>query len=169
MRNAIENPVSNAVEKRSMVILRYSVGLLFFWFGFLKYFGSISPAEDIASKTISLITFDLMTPEISMPFLATLECLIGIGIITKKYMKYVIPVLYFQMAGTLLPLVLFPDETWGSPFVPTLLGQYIIKNSVLISAAIILGAVSKGGKLIADPVAAQKGKQIEEQRENTDA
>lgn len=159
--------IRNEVEKRGIAILRYSVGIIFFWFGFLKFFDKVSAAETIAAETISFITFGLVGDSISMPFLAVLECLIGIGILTKKYMQIVIPFLYFQMAGTLLPLILFPDETWQSLFVPTLLGQYIIKNSVLISAAIILGAVSKGGKLIADPVAAQKGKEIQKAREDS--
>jgi len=155
----------NAIEKRGTDILRISVGIVFFWFGFLKFFIDISPAEEIASRTISLITFDLMKPEVSMPFLAVLECLIGIGLLTKKYMEYVIPILYFQMAGTLLPLFVFPNDTWETfPFVPTLLGQYIIKNSVLISAGIVLGAIAKGGKLIADPEVAQKAKAEEKQK-----
>ena len=153
-------------EKYGLDILRISVGIVFFWFGFLKFFIDISPAEEIASKTISLITFDLVKPEISMPFLAVLECLIGIGLLTKKYMNYVIPVLYFQMAGTVLPLFIFVDETWENFFVPTLLGQYIIKNAVLISAGIVLGAAAKGGKLIADPEVARKAK-AEEAKKNS--
>jgi len=154
------------IEKNGTDILRISVGIVFLWFGFLKFFIDSSPAEEIASRTISLLTFDLMPPQISMPLLAVIECLIGIGILTKKYMEFVIPVLYFQMAGTVLPLFIFPDETWEIiPIVPTLLGQYIIKNSVLISAGIVLGAISKGGKLIADPKVAQKAETEEQAKE----
>ena len=154
-----------AIEKRGIDILRISLGLVFFWFGFLKFFSDMSPAEEIASRTIALITFNLMKPEVSLPFLAVLECLIGIGLLTKKYMEYAIPIMYFQMAGTLLPLLIFPNETWERfPFVPTLLGQYIIKNSILISAGIVLGAIAKGGKLIADPEVAQKAKAEEKQK-----
>ena len=158
--------ISSAIEKKGIDILRVSVGVVFLWFGFLKFFGSTSAAEEIASETISLITFDYLKPEVSMPILAIVECIIGLGILTKKYMQYIIPVLYFQMAGTLLPLAIFIDETWSKPFVPTLLGQYIIKNCILISAAIILGIISKGGKLIADPIVARKAKAVEKEREN---
>jgi len=165
MKNVFDQ-LRKAIEKRGIDILRISVGIVFLWFGFLKFFIDISPAEEIASRTISLITFDLMKPEVSMPFLAVLECLIGIGLLTKKYMKYAIPVMYFQMAGTLLPLIIFPDDTWETfPFVPTLLGQYIIKNSVLISAGIVLGAIAKGGKLITNPEVAQKAKAEEQRKE----
>lgn len=154
------------IEKKGIAVLRIAVGIIFFWFGFLKFFGQLSAAEAIASKTISWPTFDTLQPKVSMPILAALECLIGIGILTKKYMEYVIPVLYFQMAGTLLPLVIFPHETWEiAPFVPTLEGQYILKNAVLIAAGIVLGAIAKGAKLIQDPEIAGKAKQIEEKKE----
>ena len=158
-----------AIEKKGIVVLRISVGVIFFWFGFLKFFGNASSAESIASKTISWLTFGFMDAEISMPVLAALECIIGIGILTKKYMEYVIPVMYFQMAGTLLPLFIFWEETWKRPFVPTLEGQYIIKNAVLISAGIVLGAVAKGGKLIHDPEVAQKAKNAEHKKEQNEA
>lgn len=153
------------IEKHGTEILRFSVGIIFFWFGFLKFFINISPAEEIASKTISLITLDLIKPEISMPVLAILECIIGLGLLSKKYMEYVIPLLYLQMLGTLLPLIIFIDETWEIfPFVPTLLGQYIIKNAVLIAAGIILGAIAKGAKLITNPEVAQRAKVEEEKK-----
>jgi len=154
------------IEEKGIAILRISVGIIFLWFGFLKFFIDVSPAEEIASRTISLLTFDIIPPEISMPLLAVIECVIGIGILTNKYMQFVIPVLYFQMAGTILPLFIFPDETWEIfPIVPTLLGQYIIKNSVLISAGIILGAIAKGGKLITNPEVAHKAEAEEQEKE----
>lgn len=165
MKNFFDR-LRKAIEKRGTDILRISVGIVFFWFGFLKFFIDTSPAEEIASRTISLITFDLKKPDVSMPLLAVLECLIGMGLLTKKYMEYAIPVMYFQMAGTLLPLIIFPDDTWEKfPFVPTLLGQYIIKNAVLISAGIVLGAIAKGGKLITNPEVVQKTKAEERRKE----
>lgn len=154
------------IESKGIVILRISVGVIFLWFGFLKFFDDVSSAESIASKTISWLTFGHLQADVSMPMLATLECLIGIGILTKKYMEYVIPLMYFQMAGTLLPLLVFADDTWEiPPVVPTLEGQYIIKNAVLISAGIVLGAISKGGKLIHDPAVAKTAKKIEKEKE----
>jgi len=159
--------IRKIVESKGMDALRISVGLIFFWFGFLKFFSNLSAAENIASKTISWLTFDAIQPEVSMPILATLECLIGVGVLTKKYMEYVIPLLYFQMAGTLLPLIIFPNETWEiAPLVPTLEGQYILKNAVLIAAGIVLGVVAKGGKLIHDPAVAKKAQQIEKKKQS---
>ncbi|HEY0046870.1 MAG TPA: DoxX family membrane protein [Flavobacterium sp.] len=157
--------VRTAIEQRGTDILRISLGVVFFWFGFLKFFGETSAAEEIASRTISVITFGLMESDISMPVLAVIECAIGIGLLFKNLMRFAIPLLYFQMAGTVLPLFIFASDTWVSaPFVPTLLGQYIIKNCILISAGIVLGVVSKGGELIADPAVAQPAKEIEKKR-----
>jgi hypothetical protein len=73
------------------------------------------------------------------------ECTIGFGLVFKKWLRLTLLLLYFQMAGTFLPLFFFPHETFGaSVFIPTLLGQYIIKNIVLVSAAIVIGAAAKG-------------------------
>ena len=167
LMNVFFEEIRKTVEKQGINFLRISVGIIFFWFGFLKFFGNISDAEEIASRTISWLTFDFLKPEISMPVLAVMECTIGIGILSKKYMEYVIPLLYFQMVGTLLPLLIFREATWKiTPIVPTLLGQYIIKNAILISAGIVLGAIAKGAKLINDPVIAETAKHIEKKKEN---
>lgn len=148
--------------KNGIFILRFSLGIIFIWFGFLKYFPNLSTAETIASDTISAISFDFIKPGFSMPFLATWECVIGLGILSGKKMHYILMLLYLQMAGTLIPLFIFPDLTWTStPFVPTLLGQYIIKNFVLISAGIIPGAICHGGTLISDPEVALRAVNME--------
>ncbi len=165
MENWIEN-IRKSIENKGVALLRISVGTIFLWFGFLKFFADASAAESIASRTVAWLTMDALPSGISMPILASLECLIGLGILTKKYMQLVIPLLYFQMAGTLLPLFIFPEKTWKIiPLVPTLEGQYIIKNAILISAGIVLGVVAKGGKLIRDPEIAHKAKKAEERRQ----
>ncbi|MGY0041176.1 hypothetical protein [Pedobacter sp. NJ-S-72] len=81
----------------------------------------------------------------SLPLLAIWECIIGLGLISKKWLGLTLLLLYFQMIGTFLPLVFFTDETFvHSLFIPTLLGQYIIKNIVLLSGGIVIGATVKG-------------------------
>lgn len=150
------------IDKHGIDALRISVGIVFLWFGVLKFFSDASPAEQIAGDTLSLVTLHLFPEKILMPLLAILECVIGIGLLFRKAVRYVIPLFYFQMAGAILPLVLFPDKCWSGLLVPTLLGQYIIKNCVLISAAIVLGVVANGGELIADPAIAQKAKRKED-------
>ena len=84
--------------------------------------------------------------------LATWECLIGLGLIFGKFLRAKLALLLLQMLGTFLPLVLFPQETFTIfPIAPTLEGQYIIKNVVLVSAGIVVGATVRGGRLVAEP------------------
>jgi uncharacterized membrane protein YphA (DoxX/SURF4 family) len=135
-----------------VVALRVSLGIVFFWFGVLKFFPGLSPAQDLATRTINILTFGLMPPSVSIPVLAAWECLIGLGLITGLFMRATLLLLFAQMLGTITPLFFFPAETFTRfPYAPTLEGQYIIKNIVLVTAAIVLGATVRGGNLVADP------------------
>ena len=121
--------------------LRISLGIIFFWFGFLKFFPHFSPAQQLATATISRITLDLISPSVALFMLACWETMIGIGLIFGLWMRFTLLLLFAQMLGTITPLFLFPAETFTHiPYAPTLEGQYIIKNIVLISAALALGA-----------------------------
>ncbi|WP_221451811.1 DoxX family membrane protein [Pedobacter sp. AK013] len=143
-------------------ILRICLGIIFIWFGLLKFFPGVSAAEEIAGRTILKLTFGLVKPSTSMPILAIWECIIGLGLVTKAWLRLTLVLLYMQMAGTFLPLIFFPHETFHhSVLVPTLLGQYIIKNFVLISGGILIGATLKGGKLINKLVLEEKAVKLE--------
>ena len=121
--------------------LRISLGIIFFWFGFLKFFPHFSPAQQLATATISRLTFGLVSPATALFLLACWETMIGIGLIFGFWMRFILLLLFMQMLGTITPLFLFPAETFTHiPYAPTLEGQYIIKNIVLISAALALGA-----------------------------
>lgn len=143
---------TDLMARHSITLLRMSVGVIFLWFGVLKFFPSLSPAEDLAARTIETLTFGIMKENLSLPILALWECLIGVGLLTGKYMRATLILLFAQMSGTILPLFFFPDETFSKfPYAATLEGQYIIKNMVLISAGLVMGATVRGGKLIAEP------------------
>jgi uncharacterized membrane protein YkgB len=91
---------------------------------------------------------------VALPILALWEVAIGVGLLLDRWMRATLLLLFVQMLGTVTPLFLFPEETWVRfPIVPTLEGQYIIKNVVLVAAAIVLGATVRGGRLTATPVA----------------
>ena len=145
-----------------LTLLRISLGLVFFWFGFLKFFPGMSPADDLAARTIEAISGGALQRNVSLPVLAAWESVIGLGLLFGVFMRTVLLLLGLQMIGTLLPLVLFPDEVFNRiPYAPTLEGQYIIKNAVLISAAIALGASVRGGGLVAEPEAVHVAERIE--------
>ncbi len=114
-------------------LARCAFFVVFFWFGFVKLTG-LSPAgplaEALTAHTIGAEYFD-----IAFRVLALFECIIGVLFLFPKAVRVVIPLLFFHMAVVCGPLLLLPDLTWQAPFIPTLEGQYIIKNIVIIALA----------------------------------
>ena len=150
--NTVDARITRWMARHGVALLRISLGVVFLWFGGLKFFPGMSPAQGLAARTIELLSFGLVQPAVSIPVLAAWECLIGIGLLTGRFLRATLFLLAAQMLGTLTPLFLFPSEVFTRiPYAPTLEGQYIIKNAVLISAAIVLGATVRGGGLVADP------------------
>jgi uncharacterized membrane protein YphA (DoxX/SURF4 family) len=144
--------LTRAMARYGLTLLRWSVGLVFLWFGILKFFPGMSPAQELATKTISLLTFGRVPPSTSIWVLALWETLIGVGLLFNLFMRGTLLLLFLQMLGTITPLFLFPAEVFTRiPYAPTLEGQYIIKNLVLISAGIALGATVRGGGLVSEP------------------
>ena len=135
-----------------VLALRLALGIVFVWFGALKLVPGLSPAEDLAGRTIEQLTFGLIPTSVALFILAIWEVAIGVGLLIGRWMRVTLLLLFVQMAGTITPLFLFPTETFVNfPFVPTLEGQYIIKNVVLVAAAIVLGATVRGGDLTPEP------------------
>ncbi|WP_407571887.1 DoxX family protein [Deinococcus altitudinis] len=160
----LEIRVVSWLAHHAVAALRVSLGLVFFWFGVLKFFPGVSAAEALATHTISVLTFGLMPAQVSLPVLAAWECAIGLGLISGRYLRFVLVLLFAQMAGTFLPLAFFPHETFKAfPFVPNLEGQYIIKNLVLVSTGMVVGATSRGGRIIQDARAARLAEQTRTQ------
>jgi len=144
--------ITRWMARSGLVLLRLSLGIVFLWFGALKFFPQMSPAQDLAIRTISILSRGLVPPEVALPLLAGWECLIGLGLLVGWGLRGVLLLLYVQMLGTLTPIVLFPHEVFTRiPYAPNLEGQYIIKNLVLISAGIVVGATVRGGRIVPEP------------------
>ena len=160
-----EKRITHWMASHGIDLLRLSLGIIFIWFGLIKYFPGLSPIEDLAIRTTKVLTFDLFSDKLTYIGLATLECLIGVGLLTRKFLRITLALLLFQMIGTIAPVFVFPQEVFDIiPVVPTLAGQYIIKNLIILSAAVVIGATVRGGALVADPEAAEKAKEIEEKK-----
>lgn len=143
--------LTNWMAQSGILLLRVSLGVVFLWFGALKFFPGMSPAEALASDTISLLTGGILDPVVAIRILATWECVIGLGLISGVFMRATLALLFLQMPGTLLPLFFFPELTFhDAPFLLTLEGQYIIKNAVLVSAGLVIGATVRGGRLLSE-------------------
>ena len=130
----LDQRITDFLDKYGLILLRYSIGIVFIWFGALKLFDK-SPANELVENTIVFIP-----SEIFIPILGVWEIVIGLGLIIRRFNRVAIFLLFLQMPGTMLPLILLPEVCYVTfPFVLTLEGQYIIKNLVLISGGIVIG------------------------------
>lgn len=124
-----------------MPVARFGLFVIFFWFGALKVV-ELSPASGVVARlfeqTIPFMSFDSF-----LILFGLFECLIGILFAIKGLERVVIPLLFIHMITTFGPLVFLPSETWSAFMVPTLEGQYIIKNLVIIATAIGVAAKVK--------------------------
>lgn len=156
---AVDTRLTRWTARHAVTVLRVSVALVYLWFGLLKFIPNWSPAQDLATRTIGVLTFGLVPDAVSVLVLAMWETTIGLGLLLGRYLRATVLLLLFQMMGTVMPLFLFPEETFTRwPFALTLEGQYIVKNMVLVSAAMLIGATVRGGMLIADPTLAREAR-----------
>ncbi|MFO8231773.1 MAG: hypothetical protein R6U20_03825 [Longimonas sp.] len=130
----IDRHIAGWMDRYGRWLLRISIAIVFIWFGGLKVIG-ISPAEELVKSTVYFIPADFF-----YPILAWWEVLIGITLLIRPLNRIAILLLFLQMPGTLLPLVILPEVCFTSfPIGLTMEGQYIIKNMVLISAGLVVG------------------------------
>lgn len=127
-------PLFNISERQADLYARLAIFVIFFWFGILKVL-FISPADEIVNSLLS-VTMPSIPFESFFVFLGLVEMLIGVLFLVPKWTRYALPVLLIHMLTTFGPLVLIPAAVWQTPFVPTIEGQYIIKNLALVALAV---------------------------------
>ena len=128
--------VTEFMSKWGVTLLRYSLGIIYIWFGALNPMG-LSPAQELVENTV----YWFENPKTFVPILGIWEVVIGITMIIKPLIRISIILLFIQMPGTFLPFVLFPEVCFTNfPFGLTLEGQYIVKNLIIISAALVVGS-----------------------------
>lgn len=117
-------------------LLRISLGVVFLWFGLLKIF-DVSPVSGLVANTI--YWFD---PDVVVPALGAFEVFVGACLVAGRLMRIALPLLVLQMAGTFMVLVLLPDVAFrdSNPFLLTVEGEFVVKNLVLLSAALVIGS-----------------------------
>ena len=134
MMDEIDQRIASWMEEHGMFFLRISLGVIFIWFGLLKPLG-MSPATHMIARTVYWFP-----PDIFIPILGWWEVLIGVCLLIRPLIRLAIFLLFLQMSGTVLPLFILPEVCFTKiPFGLTLEGQYIVKNLVIISAAIVIG------------------------------
>ena len=119
-------------------LVRIPIFIIFFCFGFLKIV-DLSPAQELVQDTVYWMPF--LSAEMWTYVIGFWEVLIGVFFLFKRTTLIAMLLLLIQMSGTFLPLVILPEITFqdSNPFLPTLEGQYIIKNIIIITAALIIG------------------------------
>ena len=138
--------MSRFMERWGIVAIRISLGIIFVWFGILKPLG-MSPAEGLVTATVRWLP--LLRPEWWVTIIGWWEVAIGIAFFFHKMIRVAIALLAIQMVGTFMPLVLLPEVTFQVgriPYAPTMEGQYIIKNLLIISAALVVGGTVRRAK-----------------------
>ena len=127
--------ISNYMSTYGILLLRYSLAMIFIWFGLLKTLG-ISPAQELVENTV--YWFDDKASFVN--FLGWWEVVIGFTMCFRPLIRISIFLLFLQIPGTFLPLVLLPEVCFTDfPYGLTLEGQYIVKNLIIISSALVIG------------------------------
>lgn len=134
----LDQHIAKLMKTWGMPALRISFAIIFFWFGILKPFG-LSAAESLLKATVAWLPIG--SPHQWLMVIGWWEVLIGVTFLFKSTTRVAIGLLFLQMVGTFMPLIFMPDITFqkGNYLLPTLEGQYIIKNVMIISAALIIG------------------------------
>ncbi len=135
----LDRRIALFMDRWGIVSLRISLGVIFIWFGVLKPLGH-SPAEPLVLATVGWLP--LLGPTQWLALIGWWEVLIGLCFLFRVTIRLAIALLLLQMGGTFMPLVLLPEVAFqpgGIPWAPTMEGQYIIKNLLILSAALVVG------------------------------
>jgi putative oxidoreductase len=136
----------------SLMLLRVSLGAVFLGFGVLKLFPGVSPAENLVEATTDILAFGLIPGSVALVGIAVLECTIGLCLISGRAMRAAISLLGIELVGILSPLVLLPSRMFGGPHhAPTLEGQYVLKDVVVVAATLVLATTLRGAVLTDRP------------------
>jgi uncharacterized membrane protein YkgB len=140
-RADVQGAVDGWLERYSVTLLRVSMGLVIFGFGFLKYFPGISPAQALVLKVNHALTFGLMPDGVTLILFATVESIIGLSLITGWGLRVIIYPLAVWAIAILSPIVLVPGELFSGPdHAPSLEGQYVLKDIILLAGCLVIAA-----------------------------
>jgi putative oxidoreductase len=146
--DAIEAAVSGWLVAHSIKLLRLSLGCVFLGFGFLKFFPMVSPAEQLVMDTTSVLTFHLVPGSVSIIAIAVLECVIGLWLLSGRALRGAMYLLAIELVGILAPVVVLGDKLFSGPHnAPTLAGQYVLKDVILVAGVLVLAATVRGARL----------------------
>lgn len=141
---SIDRSIAGFMHRYGHTALRFSLAIIFIWFGILKPLG-LSPAEDLVLLTVDWMP--LLSPQAWLAVIGWWEVAIGVLFLFRPTIRFAIALLAMQMVGTFMPLVVLPSVTFQDGRIPyglTMEGQYIVKNLLIISAALVVGGTVRG-------------------------
>ncbi|MDQ4011235.1 MAG: doxx family protein [Actinomycetota bacterium] len=143
-----EATIHRWLMRYSIVALRISMGAVYLGFGIPKYFPGVSPAQDLALATTHLLSFGLVPALVpdsaAMVLIATLECTVGLLLITGRWLRLTISLLAVHLVGILSPIVLLAGRMFDGPHhMPTLEGQYVLKDVIVLTAAMVIATTMR--------------------------
>ncbi|QMW03170.1 DoxX family protein [Spirosoma foliorum] len=148
----LDTSINKWLVANSILLLRICMGLVFLIFGFLKFFPGISPIEDLATRTTTVLTMRIFSGPRAMDFVAGLECIIGLCFLSGRFLRVGVWLMAIQLIGAMSPLLLFPGELFPGPLhAPTLAAQYILKDIILIAAGMVIASTWTGARIVAKP------------------
>ncbi|MFH9690857.1 DoxX family membrane protein [Streptomyces sp. NPDC017413] len=143
LRQSLRSRVTSHAHRYTRIspaVLRACIGLIFCWFGVLKFFPGASAAEGFAIGAMTEMTMGLIPAPACVLLLAVLETGIGVALLTGFLLRWALAGFFLHMAGVFLSLFVLPDAAWHAAAVPTLEGQYVIKNIILVAACLHITA-----------------------------
>lgn len=146
----LENQIHHQLVLHSITALRIAVGAVFLGFGVLKYFPGVSPAQNLTESTTHILFLGLVPGDIAIVMIATLECTIGVLLLTNRGMRLAVWLLAIEFVGILSPIFLLPGRLFAGPHhAPTITGQYCLKDIILVAAALVIAAGTfRGGRMV---------------------
>jgi len=146
----LENRIHHQLVLHGIAALRIAVGAVFLGFGILKYFPGVSPAQNLTEATTHILFLGLIPGHVAIVMIATLECFIGICLLSGRWMRLAIWLLAIEFVGILAPAIVLPGRLFAGPHhAPTLEGQYVLKDIILVAAGLVIAAgMFRGGRLV---------------------
>jgi putative oxidoreductase len=141
LSDRLDQKVIEFMSSYAILIIRVSLGIVFVWFGLLKVMG-VSPVSDLASQVVYWLPSELF-----VSLLGIWEMAIGICLLLGKALRVILSLMFLQLAGTFLVLIMRPEAAFqgGNPLLLTTEGEFVIKNLVLIAAGLAVGGTVRYG------------------------
>jgi len=141
----VDDKVTRFLQQWSITVLRVSVAVVFIWFGALKVF-NVTPVSDLVADTVYWVD-----PDWFVPLLGVFEMVVGVSLLARRALRVTLGLFALQMMGTFLVLIVQPDVAFqrGNPLLLTVEGEFVVKNLVLLSAGMVVGATVRRRQAIA--------------------